>query len=664
MPNEADLKILIESSYRDSGTKQAGEAVSKLGTQTQQVSKGAAQAASSLQSVGKTEDSINKVGIRLAAIGAVMSGAILKGAKDYVSAVGMGSSVSRSWQASTLQLQEAYTKIGGVFATVLLPVMQKAADLADKIANFFQKYPDLAKLVVGTAGAATVGGTAIAVVQGAKTMTAIQAIAAAATAAAGGTVAGGAATAAAAGGAFGATTAGAAAAAAEGTAAGTAVAGGAGLAATIAGTVLGGLALGLAGNQFLSQTKSGKDAGTASSDKVLTVVAYELGLVAQKLGAPGTTALSWASNVGGATGAIPKQAAAAPASDMNTGNGFISTQLLQQTLQYQIQVQRADQDFKRQQFTATRDFNIQQEYAQEDYQLQVSRSTRDFYIQQEYAAQDYYLQASIASRDYYISVARSEQDYNISRTRAAEDHNFDLQQIMLSGDALQYYYSQREYNLSQSRADQDYQLQKTRAAQDFAKSQGDAALQFQISQARSQQQFQIQEADAAQNFQIQQKRSQDQFDIQMSDMDYNFQLERTRRAEDFKNEILPELGDEASTRLAIEQQLNNSYIKMLNQISANQNAAAKAPGKASGGYVSQGLYNLHSGEYVLDANTTQAAESVAKGNLTQDKIAQMLTGGGGGLVVNNNQTFARGMSADEKNDIRSDTRKLLIDAIS
>jgi hypothetical protein len=147
-------------------------------------------------------------------------------------------------------------------------------------------------------------------------------------------------------------------------------------------------------------------------------------------------------------------------------------------------------------------------------------------------------------------------------------------------------------------------------------------------------------------------------------MDYNFQLERTRRAEDFKNEILPELGDEASTRLAIEQQLNNSYIKMLNQISANQNAAAKAPGKASGGYVSQGLYNLHSGEYVLDANTTQAAESVAKGNLTQDKIAQMLTGGGGGLVVNNNQTFARGMSADEKNDIRSDTRKLLIDAIS
>ena len=663
MPNEADLKILIESSYRDSGTKQAGEAVSKLGTQTQQVSKGAAQAASSLQSVGKTEDSINKVGIRLAAIGAVMSGAILKGAKDYVSAVGMGSSVSRSWQASTLQLQEAYTKIGGVFATVLLPVMQKAADLADKIASFFQKNPDLAKLAVGAAGAATVvGGTALAVVQGAKTITAIQTIGTAL--GIGGAVAGGAATAAAAGGAFGATTAGAAAAAAEGTAAGTAVAGGAGLAATIAGTVLGGLTLGLAGNQFLSQTKSGKDAGTASSDKVLTVVAYELGLVAQKLGAPGTTALSWASNVGGATGAIPKQAAAAPASDMNTGNGFISTQLLQQTLQYQIQVQRADQDFKRQQFTATRDFNIQQEYAQEDYQLQVSRSTRDFYIQQEYAAQDYYLQASIASRDYYISVARSEQDYNISRTRAAEDHNFDLQQIMLSGDALQYYYSQREYNLSQSRADQDYQLQKTRAAQDFAKSQGDAALQFQISQARSQQQFQIQEADAAQNFQIQQKRSQDQFDIQMSDMDYNFQLERTRRAEDFKNEILPELGDEASTRLAIEQQLNNSYIKMLNQISANQNAAAKAPGKASGGYVSQGLYNLHSGEYVLDANTTQAAESVAKGNLTQDKIAQMLTGGGGGLVVNNNQTFARGMSADEKNDIRSDTRKLLIDAIS
>ena len=693
MADDKTYKILIETTFKGDGTKQASESVKQLGVDSQKSAQGTKDISKSLTDVGRTKDSITKVGVELAAIGAVMSGAILKGAKDYVSAVGMGSAVSRSWQASTLQLQDAYTKIGGVFATTLLPLLQEAANLADKIANFFQKNPELAKLVVGAAGAATVvGGTALAVVQGAKTITAIQTIGAALGATGSSAL-------------FGAAAKGAATVAVDATAPeGAAVAGASGAGAAMAGVIVGGVLLGLAGNQALSQTKLGQEEGVQPTNKILTVVAYELGTLVQKLGGPNSLALSWASNVGGATGALAKPAAAAPASDMNTGNGFISTQLLQETLQYQISETRAEQDFHRQQFTATRDFNIQLQYAQDDYQLQVYRSTRDFYLQQEYSAQDYYIQASHAQRDYNISVSRSDQDYQISRTRAAEDHNFDMQQIMLSGDFLQAYYSERQYNLTTARADQDFNLQKSRAAQDFAKTQSDSEQQFQISNARQQQQFQIQEADAAQNFQIQQKRSQDQFDIQMSDMDYNYKLQRQRAATDFQNEILPELDQEKDYRLAIEQELDNSFIQMLNQVSANQNAAATTaasqknlnsgtdiggvvisamgaflssnplvgtalmtalfPGRAEGGYVNQGLYQLHSNEFVLNAGTTQAAESVAKGNLSQDKIVQMLSGANGGLTVNNNQSFSRGMSPDEKDEIRASTRKLLIDALS
>ena len=683
MADDKEYRILIDSTFKDEGTKQASSSIKNLKGDTESAAKGTKAVSQSLADVGKTSAAINTVSVRLAAIGAVMSGAIIKGAKDYVAAVGMGTATSRAWEASTLSLRESYQKIGGVLATAVLPILQQAANLAEKLAAFFEKHPDLAKAAIAVAGVGTVlGGGAIAAVQAAKTVTAIQtigtalglgggAIAAGAAAKtllpvagqvaanateAGVVTAGATATGTAAGGVSAST---AAAGTTAGEAAGAAGAGGLGTAAALTGTIVGGVLVGLAGNDALSKTKVGQQMGTQSTDKVLTVAAYEMGQLVEALGGKKGLALSWAGNVGGATGAVPKTPTATGASQDPFAS--MSDQLITETSNFAKTSIRAEQDYSRQRLVSQRDYNIQQQYAQADYQLQVQRSTRDFYMQQEFAAEDYYRQAAIASRDFYISAQRSEEDYNLSRARAAEDHNFDLQQIGLSGDALQYYYSQRQYNLTQKRAAEDYELQKKRAAEDFTKSQGDAAAQFAISQARSAAEFAIQEGDAAQNFAIQQKRTADQFAIQLSDMDYNYQKEKTRRQEDFDEEIMPELIGELATREAMEQK----YAAYLQAVYASIPTAPAAPGKASGGYVNQGLYQLHSGEFVMTAQSTQAAESAAKGYLTQDKIMSMLSGGGGsGMVYNDNRQFARGLTSDEINDIRQDTRKILIDALA
>jgi hypothetical protein len=161
-------------------------------------------------------------------------------------------------------------------------------------------------------------------------------------------------------------------------------------------------------------------------------------------------------------------------------------------------------------------------------------------------------------------MTRNDYDYQLSRSRAAEDHTFDLQQIMLSGDALQYYYSQRQYNLDAQRAQQDYDTQKSRSEQDFNLQQSDSLEQFNLQRAQQIKQYNIQLADQQQNFDISNKRQAEQYAIQLDDIDYQYKLERDRRKQAFQDQIVPEIygeaQDEAKLRAYYEGSLNQQMI--------------------------------------------------------------------------------------------------------
>jgi hypothetical protein len=363
---------------------------------------------------------------------------------------------------------------------------------------------------------------------------------------------------------------------------------------------------------------------------------------------------------------------------------------------YQVQTSRATRDFNIQQqyqqedyqktvFRATRDFNLQQEYQQQDYQVQVMRSTRDFQIQQGIQLQQYQLQQSISTRDFYISQQRAQEDFQLQQSRAEQDYNFSVKMAMMQGDSLGIYMAQYQYNLQKSRAQQDFDIQQQRAKQDFDLQMQDAATQFnitranqekqfqiqeddaaydfQLSRKREEQQFQIQEQDAAQDFEIQRKRAEQQFQIQMSDNEYNYQLEERQRRQSFVDQIIPELIDEGNTRLKLQQQFGTAFTQEMAQMyeAASKGEIISYPSRQAGGYAQGTMpHLLHQGEFVMNADTTAAAERAAQGHvLNQQNIMEMLGAAAHPGMTNN---FYRGMSADERFAFERDTQKMLKDA--
>lgn len=367
---------------------------------------------------------------------------------------------------------------------------------------------------------------------------------------------------------------------------------------------------------------------------------------------------------------------------------FIPEQRVLQLYNFQKQMERAEIDHNRQLFTMNRDFNLQMEFAEADFNRQRGYAFRDFAINFNFAEKMFYLQRALAQRDFNISVERAEYDYIKSRRRANEDHNFALKQIMLSGDALQYYYSQRQFNIDKARAEEDYQIQKARAKEDFTRQQKDSLMFFDLERAQQVKQFQISMADQQREFEIQRDRRRLFFNIQLSDIDWQYQKMRERARKDFIDSYMAELIQQAEVKLWFEQQMTGRtlelYEYMLNQarlakmIYLAQQASWERPNPytgngaeggyttefANGGYVTQRQYTAHYGEFMLNPQTTLALEQAAKGTLTQEKVVSMLTSGGQNLIYNDSRSFSRGVSVEERQIIRQELMQLVKDAFN
>jgi len=348
----------------------------------------------------------------------------------------------------------------------------------------------------------------------------------------------------------------------------------------------------------------------------------------------------------------------------------------------------AQEDYNRSYGYAVADFNRNRLYQEQDYQRQDEISRRNFNTQQAQSERMFYLQRAIALRDFQISVSRNDYDYALSRKRAQEDQNFSLKQIMLSGDALAYYYSQRQFNINKQRAEEDYQLQKQRSQEDFNRSQADSLMFFNIERAFSRQQFDISMADRETEYEIMRDRAKWEFEnVTLRRTEDEYKIAANRRLTAFYENILPIFVEEEEQRRIYENAyLNVSIQGYINAATAMQQYFGElvnlytpttpkpfpgryplppAPGdggKASGGYVNYGMYQLHDHEYVLTKNTTKSLESVAQGRLTQEKVMGMLTGGGSGMTYNDNRQFSRGLSIDEKTILRQELRQMVVEA--
>ncbi len=101
---------------------------------------------------------MSSVGLQAAAAGAAIIAPLALAARAYIQQAGEAESTSRRWNTAMQDIQQSQIRVGRVVAQEILPLLEKAADLAEKIAQFVEDNPDVVKAALAVGGSLVVVG--------------------------------------------------------------------------------------------------------------------------------------------------------------------------------------------------------------------------------------------------------------------------------------------------------------------------------------------------------------------------------------------------------------------------------------------------------------------------------------------------------------------------
>jgi hypothetical protein len=84
------------------------------------------------------------------AIGTVITGGIFAAAAKYVKDAKVATEITEKWKAAQDSLAKSGTRVGAVMAEAALPLLEKAAQLAVKAADFIEKNPEIVRAALNT----------------------------------------------------------------------------------------------------------------------------------------------------------------------------------------------------------------------------------------------------------------------------------------------------------------------------------------------------------------------------------------------------------------------------------------------------------------------------------------------------------------------------------
>lgn len=323
--------------------------------------------------------------------------------------------------------------------------------------------------------------------------------------------------------------------------------------------------------------------------------------------------------------------------------------------------------------------------AEQDHNREMDRMEAEFQKNQDAAAAEYKkaqadLEASTAEQlqqariDYNKSLEDLEEQHQENMRKLAEDHNARMDDLAATRDALAMKDEMRSYARQKRDEEESYAKSKADLAEKFAeqrktiqeeysKQRAELQANFETQRAQRQAEYEAQVKEAEDQFAIEQQRADEQFQAELKQMDENHRQELNKLAEQYKLELrqlvqakreqLRELeqayererqarNDALRTQtqdvLGIYQEgydamvaAAKKYIDALIAEAKRLEAANKATttAKQAGGYASYGRYLLGEAgtEYVLSARTTQAAERLVGGRLTQSALMSAMLGG-------------------------------------
>lgn len=287
---------------------------------------------------------------------------------------------------------------------------------------------------------------------------------------------------------------------------------------------------------------------------------------------------------------------------------------------------------------------------------QILQAIIEFGKQEAQHEQDYYRSRARRAQAAGKEMARAEEDHQLKMDRMREDSLVRQGTLIDQRDALGLRREQRSYEIERQRAEEDNTTKLSRRNADFAAEMAQMEVNFQFQQARRAEDFALRQAKLEEELALVNQRRDEELEL--------LKTTTETQLDDLKRATLQRIKVIDATLVAglgIVAQAAATAGAMLQWLDRQRRALGGVGGRpvtrrASGGYASGIILTGEEGpEFVLDAQTTRAAERAIGGRLTQQNVLGA-RGGGGQVAVHQNFTFHGDMSSEMRQWYRNTAR--------
>lgn len=617
-----------------------------------------------------------------------------KEAQRIKEAGGQIDSTTARWLKANERIQRSTQDIGKVAERAVLPLLEKAADIAEKAANFAEENPDVIKAAVNTGAVlAGLGAVGLAVSKGIKIVADISYITANAEYVLGTKI-------------FqksahefligalalqkGKGLSAAEALAQSGQAP---VAGGGGLAK--AATTVIAPAIGAIIADKIFDAIEGRDVKFADyiveAKQATALFVKGVGDIVDEFGGPEGLGLKWFAKVADGLGLLEKQADKTAEGLDRVTTGLAGSEnegkVVAAFQQWQEEDARIVQEAAAERVRIVRDAEQQIVAATAQYRSRIAsivsaaqkreeQIIANFNQAQAEAQQQYADDRTKTIEDGQQELERLEEDHQERLRKLAQDHDDRVQDLTAARDALGLAKEKESYEKEVSEENRQHKLEVARQKQEtarrlaeldaqFAQEQAQRLAQFQqeLAENEAQKQEELKQAAAAHAEELKQIREQES--AKLRELQEAMNAERLRRREMFIEQVrdldaalLGERGLKVNYYNLMLQDADKFLADYRAKLSAGLNAT---PVHDYTGYAYRGLYRMAANgqpEYVLSGSATRAAESIIGGRLTQDALLTAIARGGGGsrrVTYTDQRRFSASVPLSERRAIVQET---------
>jgi len=313
------------------------------------------------------------------------------------------------------------------------------------------------------------------------------------------------------------------------------------------------------------------------------------------------------------------------------------------------EINQIEANYQKQRSNLVAEYQKSRATAIASFEFQQAQAEQQFAQQEAQAVQQFNQSRAESQKEYRTEERRRQQDHQRELRKLAEEHNDRVRDLTAARDALGLVREQRDYQRKVRDANEEYSVESKRRKQDFQRKLQEQAQQFAQEQARRRQEFEFRQKQAEEQFAFQQAQAAAQFEERLKQLaeQHRLELEQSRRQTqerlrdlqlqyrqeqvtrrnafyDILRDLDASLLNEENLRLQYYQRMQDDLLRFL-ETTSNQigGAGSNLPGYQHGGYTPGGAIRTHPGEYVLDPQSTKAMEQLVGGRLTRQSIKSL-----------------------------------------